>query len=51
LAGLHTGVFSSLSDLADNWQLERRFEPEMDTATSTERYEGWLDAVGRIRSH
>lgn len=51
LAGLHTGVFSSLGDLADNWQLERRFEPEMDTATSTERYQGWLDAVGRIRSH
>jgi glycerol kinase len=51
LAGLHAGVFSSLGDLADNWQLERRFEPEMDKLTSSERYEGWLEAVSRIRSH
>lgn len=29
MAGLKSGVFNSLSDIADNWQLERAFEPGM----------------------
>ena len=30
LAGLGAGVWSSLDELADVWQLDRRFEPRMD---------------------
>ncbi|MBT3428259.1 MAG: glycerol kinase GlpK [Gammaproteobacteria bacterium] len=51
LAGLQAGVFSSLDELADNWQLQHRFSPEMDAASSTRLYEGWLDAVRRVRSN
>jgi glycerol kinase len=50
LAGLQAGVFSSLNDLAKDWQLQHRFSPEMDAASSTRLYEGWLDAVRRVRS-
>jgi len=30
LAGLGAGLYSSLSDVADNWQCEREFTPDMD---------------------
>jgi glycerol kinase len=50
LAGLQAGVFGSLNELADSWQLQHRFSPEMDAASSTRLYDGWLDAVRRVRS-
>jgi len=51
LAGLQAGLYSTLNDLANNWQLEQRFSPDMDTAISTRLYDGWLEAVRRVRSH
>lgn len=50
LAGLQTGVYSSLTDLAASWHLERRFEPTMPEAQADALYAGWLDAVARVRS-
>lgn len=51
LAGLHTGVYSSLDDIAALWQSERRFVPEQPSAKIDVLYEGWKHAVERVKSH
>jgi glycerol kinase len=50
LAGLASGVFRDTNDIAARWALDRRFEPAMDSAIRHALYDGWLKAVGRIRS-
>ncbi|MBV9062746.1 MAG: glycerol kinase GlpK [Alphaproteobacteria bacterium] len=49
LAGLGTGLFSNLRDIAAGWALDRRFEPELAPATREALYEGWAKAVSRVR--
>jgi glycerol kinase len=49
LAGLGTGVWESTDDLADTWQLDRRFEPSGDRATADAAHARWRDAVERAR--
>jgi len=48
LAGLHTGVYKSLDEIARLWERERRFEPAMRPALRESLYAGWLDAVERV---
>ncbi|WP_417529807.1 glycerol kinase GlpK [Marinobacter lipolyticus] len=48
LAGLHTGVYKSLDEIARLWEQERRFEPAMKPALRESLYAGWLDAVERV---
>jgi glycerol kinase len=50
LAGLAVGLWSSPEELATARNAERRFEPTMDSGKRTELYNGWLDAVSRVRS-
>lgn len=50
LAGLETGYFDGLDQVADAWKLERRFEPGMDAAEREALYAGWQDAVRRALS-
>jgi glycerol kinase len=47
LAGLATGFWKDQHELADTFELDRRFEPAMDEATRDELYQGWQRAVGR----
>jgi glycerol kinase len=47
LAGLATGVWSSTSELAATWRLDRRFSPG---SRDEEAYARWLEAVQRSRS-
>ena len=47
LAGLGAGLYSSLSDVADNWQCEREFAPDMDETARSKALEGWHLAVQR----
>lgn len=51
LAGLHTGVYSSLDDIAALWQSERRFAPQQASEKIDALYEGWKHAVERVKSH
>jgi len=51
LAGLGAGLYSSLADVADNWQCEREFTPNMDEETRQKALEGWHLAVQRTLSH
>jgi glycerol kinase len=52
-AGLATGFWSSGSpyhpfqDLCDNWQVDKIWHPQMNAATRTCLYRGWLKAVER----
>ncbi|MBI1776161.1 MAG: glycerol kinase GlpK [Proteobacteria bacterium] len=50
LAGLQTGLFGSLEALPQLWARDRRFDPEMPEAERDRRYQGWTDAVRRIRT-
>ena len=47
LAGLQTGVFESLDDLASYWQREADFEPKMETDAREQLLAGWKKAIER----
>ena len=49
LAGLGAGVWSSTDELRDAWQLDARFEPQMDGATRDRLLRGWHEAVDRSK--
>ena len=50
LAGLKSGFYAGLDGLAATWRSSGRFEPRLDAEERARRYEGWLDAVARVRS-
>jgi glycerol kinase len=50
LAGLQSGVYSSLDEIASFWTSDTIFEPAMDAGQRAELYAGWQDAVRRVRS-
>ena len=50
LAGLQAGVFSSTVKIAEQWRLERRFEAKMSSGQAALLYDGWLDAVSRVKT-
>ena len=50
LAGLETGLYASMDAITEAWQVDRRFEPTMSDERRSRLYEGWLDAVGRVRT-
>ncbi|HWU69416.1 MAG TPA: glycerol kinase GlpK [Stenotrophobium sp.] len=50
LAGLQTGVYRSLDDIAKLWQTERRFAPAMASAEADQHYQGWQQAVARVKT-
>ena len=47
LAGRTAGVCPDLDGFAAQWQLDRRFEPRMDSNTRERKYSGWKQAVQR----
>ena len=50
LAGLATGVYQSLADVAKFWKAERVFEPQMGRDRREELLAGWKHAVARCRA-
>lgn len=46
-AGLAVGFWSNLDELRANWQIGKRWEPQMSEAQRTELYAGWQKAVQR----
>jgi glycerol kinase len=48
LAGLHVGIFKSMSDISTAWQCERKFTPGMPPDARENLYAGWQKAVGRV---
>lgn len=47
LAGSRAGVWPQMEDFAASWSLDKRFEPQMDTAQREKKLAGWADAVKR----
>jgi glycerol kinase len=50
LAGFHAGLYSSIQELAELWQLDAVFSPRMSRAQRDRLYDGWTLAVARVRS-
>jgi glycerol kinase len=50
LAGLAIGYWNGLDDIASNWALDRRFEPQMSAGRRAELLHGWHRAVERSRN-
>lgn len=50
LAGLATGVYSSLGEIASGWRAGRTFEPSMKPECAAEARQRWLGAVSRARA-
>ena len=46
-AGLAVGFWETLDELLTNWQVERRWVPQMDSTTRTTLYNSWKKAVTR----
>ena len=51
LAGLGTGMWSSLDDVSATWALDRRFEPVMKADQRQKMLDGWQRAVQRTLMH
>ncbi|HZM73780.1 MAG TPA: FGGY-family carbohydrate kinase, partial [Candidatus Polarisedimenticolia bacterium] len=49
LAGLATGFWQDLSELAANWRLDHRFEPAMTAGDRASRIRTWHGAIARSR--
>lgn len=50
LAGLQVGVYQDLSDISRLWQQDARFEPAMAEQQREAYYQGWLQALGRVKT-
>ena len=51
LAGQKAGVWPGMEAFAEDWRLDRRFEPDLDEPARKALYEGWQDAVRRTRTN
>ncbi|MDH4653979.1 glycerol kinase GlpK [Pseudomonas sp. JS3066] len=50
LAGLQAGLYRDLDEVASHWHRQQRFVPRMADEHRKKLYDGWLDAVQRVRS-
>ena len=50
MAGLHFGWYRDLDEIAELWRCERTFIPAMPEAERERLYQGWLEAVKRVKS-
>jgi len=50
MAGLQQGLFSSLEEISEKWQLQQAFKPAKDASWREQQYQGWQEAVARTRS-
>ncbi|KAA8608211.1 glycerol kinase [Salipiger aestuarii] len=45
LAGQRAGIYPDMDGFAQTWELERQFDPAMDTSTRDDKYAAWKRAV------
>ncbi|MCC5884000.1 MAG: glycerol kinase GlpK [Halomonas sp.] len=50
LAGLQFGWYRDLGEIAELWRCERSFIPSMPETERERLYQGWLEAVERVKS-
>ena len=49
LAGLQAGVYQSLDEISDLWQMSARFIPSMPGSEREKLYQGWKRAIESAR--
>ena len=49
LAGLAVGFWTDLDDIRANWEVDRRFTPEIEASARQQRIEGWHKAISCTR--
>lgn len=50
LAGLQSGVYASLDEIAEQWAEDRRFTPALAADRADGLYSGWQAAVARVKT-
>jgi glycerol kinase len=50
LAGLAVGFWNDKKEIAENWAIDRTYEPRMDDKTREKLYNGWVKAVQATRA-
>jgi glycerol kinase len=50
IAGLHAGVFSSIEEITEKWQLDQSFQSTKDQAWRDAQYAGWKSAIEKTRT-
>lgn len=50
LAGLQIGMYQSLQEISQLWQMNQHFFPQMASKKREHLYQGWRRAVGRVMS-
>lgn len=50
LAGLQIGMYQSLQEISQLWQMNQNFFSQMSSANREHLYQGWRRAVGRVMS-
>ncbi len=50
LAGLKAGLYPSVDVVSDRWERDAAFQPTMAAGRRDELYEGWQNAVARVRT-
>jgi glycerol kinase len=50
LAGLATGFWKDAAQISEQWQVDRRFEPQMKAAARQAKLERWREAVQRSKA-
>ena len=50
LAGLEQGLFDTMSTISTLWQRDRIFQPQWDESQRDKAYQGWLQAVHRVKT-
>ncbi len=47
MAGLKIGIYKSLSDISENWSLDKKFSPKMKNSKRKKLINGWQKAIKR----
>ena len=51
LAGSRAGVWPDQQGFAENWRLDKHFDPQMDKQQRDKKVAGWNDAIQRVLVH
>lgn len=50
VAGLQAGIFSSIDEITQKWQLDKSFQPAKDQEWRDTQYAGWKTAIEKTRT-
>ena len=51
LAGLAVGFWKSKGEIVQNWSINRKFKPEISEERRIKLYNGWKEAIDKVKSN